>query len=53
MPMHGYKGRAKTLERVLSDYYFLGIAKLVKKVVSKYYVYSMAKTLRYKLYRLL
>ncbi len=53
MPIHGYKGRAKILERVLLDYYFLGIAKLVKKVVSKYYVYNTAKTLRYKLYGLL
>ncbi len=45
MLIHGHKDRAKTLERVLSDYYFLGIAKLVKKVVLKYYIYSIAKTL--------
>ncbi len=53
MPIHGYKGIAKILERVLLEYYFLGIAKLVEKVVSEYYVYSTAKTLRHKLYRLL
>ncbi len=45
MPIYGHKGRAKILERILLDYYFLEIAKLVKKVVLEYYIYSIAKTL--------
>ncbi len=45
MPIYGHKDRAKILERVLLDYYFLGIAKLVEKVVLEYYVYNTAKTL--------